>query len=774
MDDQIRSESSFFWKLSIQPTVFTAPFCESVKRSFHFEPKSSGKASHLWQCDIIEDMINGVATMAIDIHRASFETSSTLPPPSGSVAVMDLSQRNRSEVPQELLQLKQDNQEFLPGTSKVVEYRTISILTPKYLTPLMSTFLRGRSTDSIRVEVDATEVLHDGKYVIVLVLSEEKSMSQITSPSSCHRIMDSLYHDIQPTSQPDPDSADVWFEFPEESKPSGQQEQLSRSSGDGLVTTLGAHWCVISKYESIVRWIDHERQVEEEQQRQEEKRVRREQHEAQMRFLHQQRMQLEAMWQQEMRMLHEIHRRQCPQQQAQMHVIDPAQMYHRRPPVQMSLPMGASVTMPMLMPPLPMQGQYYGDPYNPNFPYQAPPMPFQPLPYQPPQQPQPCYHTPRPGPQDSTFPQSRPFQSYQTHPLSLSWQPPQRQEAPVLPHNTGSRSSPSLGSRKHNTIRVRQISSSTFRVLLQYLYTSQICLTGEQQRKIDKYWSLHHSPTRNNDNKQEREEEEEVLEQGRVHLPASQSLLGCLSLVSHHSTTSGGSSSDESESPRPILLPPLEPMALRSGNTNDSVFARTLRRMTQDTPASDYATALRLSCSRLVAQRDRGSLDLLDSFPSSSCSWESLVHASHVVGLQQLHARATKALGYHCQMLVLRTIMHVVAEVAHNGFDEPQLDLQLAMNEDLLGTFVELYASKGVEDEEGVRVGRGMVVPVEREGRSDRREIEGEEDEPGSQEAVTTTTKAPGLLDGAECQDQILELCKDIRSLFLDLQDTMA
>ncbi|KAG0033310.1 hypothetical protein BGZ81_008780 [Podila clonocystis] len=639
MDDQIRSESSFFWKLSIQPTVFTAPFCESVKRSFHFEPKSRGKASHLWQCDIIEDMINGVATMAIDIHRASFESSSTLPPVSASVAVMDLSQRNRSEVLEQPLQLKQEDQESLRGTSNDVEYKTISIHTPKYLTPLMSNFLRGRSTDSIRVEVDATEVLHDGKYVIVVVLSEEKSMSQITSPLSCHRIMDSLYHDIQPTSQPDPDSADVWFEFPEESIPSERQEQLSRSSGDGLVTTLGAHWSVISKYESIVRWIDHERQVEEEQQRREEERVRREQHEAEMRFLHHQRMQLEAMWQQEMRRLYEIHRRPCAQQQAQMHVIDPAQI--------------------------------------------------------------------------------------------------------------------------------------TFRVLLQYLYMGQICLTGEQQRKIDKYWSLHRSPTRNNDNKQEREEEEEVLEHGRVHLFASQSPLDCLSLGSHHSTTARRSSSDKSESPRPILLPPLEPMAQRSGNTNDSVFARTLRRMTQDTPTSDYASALQLPCSRLVAQRDRGSLDLLDSFPSSSCSWESLVHASHVVGLQHLHVRATKALGYHCQMLVLRTIMHVVPEMVHIGFDETRLDLQLAMNEDLLGTFVELYGSKGVEDEEGVRVGRGMVVPVEREGRSDRREIEREENEPGSHEAVTTTTKAHVLLDGAECQDQILELCKDIRSLFLDLQDTM-
>lgn len=149
MDDQIRSESSFFWKLSIQPTVFTAPFCESVKRSFHFEPKS-GKAPYLWQCDVIEDMINGVVTMTIDIHRSSFETS-TSRPPSGSAAVMDLLQRNRFEVPEQLRlhSLKQEAQEYSPGTSRDVEYRAISIHTPKYLRPLMSAFLY-RTTDSIR------------------------------------------------------------------------------------------------------------------------------------------------------------------------------------------------------------------------------------------------------------------------------------------------------------------------------------------------------------------------------------------------------------------------------------------------------------------------------------------------------------------------------------------------------------------------------------------------------------------------------------------------
>ncbi|KAG0336497.1 hypothetical protein BG000_006523 [Podila horticola] len=660
MDDQIRSESSFFWKLSIQPTVFTAPFCESVKRSFHFEPKS-GKAPYLWQCDVIEDMINGVVTMAIDIHRGSCETS-TSPPPSGSAAVMDLLQRNRFEVLEQprFHSLKQEAQEYSPGTSRDVEYRMISIHTPKYLRPLMSAFLY-RTTDSIR----------------------EKSMSQITSPLSCHWTMDSIYHDILPTAQPDPDSADVWFEFPEEVVPPEQQQQLPRSGGDGSVVTLGAHWCVISKYKSLIRWIEHERQVEEEQRRQEEERVHHEQCEAEMRFHHQQRMQHEMVRRQEMQRLHEMHRRQCPAQQAQMHVFDSAQIYRHTSPMQIGPP------MPMPMPPLPMQGQpFFGDPHNPHFPQQMPARPFQRLPSQPPQQPQPYYHALFPGPQDPMSPQSH--QSYQPQ-LPASWQPPQTQEAPAPPHSSNPGSSSPSSSRTQSIIRVRQFSSSTFRVLLQYLYTGQIGLTGEQQRKIDKYWRSHqYTPTtRNDDTRQQEQEQErsvEILEQGRVYLPASPSPLGSHSLrPQHHAIMSGGPSTQ----------------------------------MAQDTP-SDYTSALRwLPCSRIVAIHDCGGSLAMDPTHSSSCTWESLVHVSQVLGLQDLHGRATKALGYHCQMLVVRTIMH--SGVAEGGMDKR------------------------------------------------------EDDEQGSRETMTTTsTTTPGLLDDAECQDRILELCKDIRSLFLDLQDIMA
>ncbi|KAF9331958.1 hypothetical protein BG006_005191 [Podila minutissima] len=353
----------------------------------------------------------------------------------------------------------------------------------------------------------------------------------------------------------------------------------------------------------------------------------------------------------------------------------------------------------------------------------------------------------------------------------------------------------------HSSIRVKQFSSSTFRVLLQYLYTGQIGLTGEQQRKLEKHLWLDRSPTRNNDNGQEHQWEEEesveVLEQGRVHLPASQSpTTGAFSLEPQllHPTVSGATSRGELEkSLGSICLPPLEPIAHRSdGDDEPSQFARMLAQMTLDTPSNDdYTSTLHwLPCSRRLVATDGqhvlgGSLDMLDpTHSSSSCTWESLMHVSQVLGLQDLHGRAIKALGYHCQMLVVRTFMHnAVTSVVHNGFDETQLDLQLAMNKDLLGAFLELYGKKGVmeeeeeekeeeekEEEEGVRFGRGMVVPVERgegAGQYQEEEMKREDDE---KESVT----APGLLDGAECQDLILGLCRDIRSLFLDLQDNMA
>lgn len=213
-----------------------------------------------------------------------------------------------------------------------------------------------------------------------------------------------------------------------------------------------------------------------------------------------------------------------------------------------------------------------------------------------------------------------------------------------------------------------------------------------------------------------------------------------------------------------------------SGDNKPSHFAQTLAKMTQDMPSDATSTLSWLPCSRLVEDNHYAPFET--DTRRLSCTWESLVHISHVLGLEELHARAIKALGYHCQMLVIRTLMHSnMVEMVHNGFDETQLDLQLAMNEDLLKAFLGLYEGKGAE--EGM-VGGGLVVEEGEGGclsggTSWEAECEDDNDddndEQGSREEAATNL---GLLDGPECQDRILELCKEIRSRFLDLQGTMA
>ncbi|KAF9325897.1 hypothetical protein BGZ91_002196 [Linnemannia elongata] len=70
----------------------------------------------------------------------------------------------------------------------------------------MFMFLDGSSTGDtpIRVELEANAIRHRGNYVFEIVLSEDISSYMNPSPSSCHRVFDSLYHEIVATSHPDP------------------------------------------------------------------------------------------------------------------------------------------------------------------------------------------------------------------------------------------------------------------------------------------------------------------------------------------------------------------------------------------------------------------------------------------------------------------------------------------------------------------------------------------------------------------------------------------
>ncbi|KAF9929181.1 hypothetical protein FBU30_001794 [Linnemannia zychae] len=65
----------------------------------------------------------------------------------------------------------------------------------------------------IQIGLEADMIRHKGLYEIEIVFSEEKSSNMNPSPSSCHRLFDSLYHNIAATSLPDMSTADIWFEL---------------------------------------------------------------------------------------------------------------------------------------------------------------------------------------------------------------------------------------------------------------------------------------------------------------------------------------------------------------------------------------------------------------------------------------------------------------------------------------------------------------------------------------------------------------------------------
>ncbi|KAK3818317.1 MAG: hypothetical protein J3R72DRAFT_427156 [Linnemannia gamsii] len=93
-----------------------------------------------------------------------------------------------------------------------------------------------------------------------------------------------------------------------------------------------------------------------------------------------------------------------------------------------------------------------------------------------------------------------------------------------------------------------------------------------------------------------------------------------------------------------------------------------------------------------------------------TCSWESLLLAANLFRLHDLETTALKAIKYHCQMLASRAMINnnVMAEVAHNGFDRSNLDLQLALGERIMLSLLKLYRSSGLRfHPEGVQVVRG-------------------------------------------------------------------
>ncbi|KAF9152228.1 hypothetical protein BG015_005619, partial [Linnemannia schmuckeri] len=889
MSDIVSPESSLFWKLTIPPTQFDGFFCESVTRHFESEPEPCSQLSHIWKCAFTENMINGVATIDIVIQRAEIKKKGgspfSLSPPSSFPSgghqqqqhhqQQEQQERSSSSQSQSQTQTQtqtqtqmQDQQvhnqrqgqqgqgQQLPPTKydmpARIHYKTIALHTPKTLAPLMSMFLDGVSTGDtpIRVELEANAILHRGKYAFEIVLSEEISSYMNPSPSSCHRVFDSLYHEIVATSHPDTSTADIWFEFyphsttaseaaaantsiqdrrslPSMLLPVGQHhlhhEQV-HFDGGSAVAVVGAHFEKLVKYPYFADWIEREKRAQEEERRR----------------------QLE-----EERRIHQEHHERRRQHQQQTRLFNP--QWHLEPPYRPSeSQVGEFEDQQRLtwveQPPTPRLSRY-GDQQH-HLHYQ----PLQRAEYHPHETP--THFQPLQGPSSSSS-TSISFPSHQQH---------ARPPSPQHQHQQHHHSRPDPSSRPQQAdqpgpppppalrIPVRDVSLGTFQVILQYIYTDAIGLSDGQIKDIDKYWNDNpedHLASQQNRNPLEDE-----------NMPSMSSLLAYYHARDRPSDSERCGSGNVSPRP-PVILPVPEPLIEALGdqqqqqpreeeeedegevsgiqgptapldrprtNINEIMMANNIYTFTtasaqtawipcsprdrrkefrdpgsppsscvfREQPIGEYGEQS-ADCSsdrqgqgqgqgggaegEQSSSGNSGGLHTAggsSAFSSSSttnvhppthqlhvhktrptCSWESLLLAANLFQLQDLETTAIKAIRYHCQMLASRALINnnAIAEVAHNGFDRSNLDLQLVLGERILLSLLKLYNSPLLRiHPEGVKVLRGGASRSGGGGRGGgegkRKSTEGGEEGGGSQHREHASAGPPGL------QTQLKEQCR--------------
>ncbi|KAG0046016.1 hypothetical protein BGZ83_008799 [Gryganskiella cystojenkinii] len=296
MADAVLAESRLFWKLVIEPTIFQEYFCTPVIRVFESEPEPCSQPGHFWSCIFTETMINSWVTIEIEIKRIRI---AGIPP--------KLHNRRRhrhhsdddrneheyhddeeryDQIPGPSLQPRSKHpspsgngleNEDDGGTPIRTQYKTtIALHTPQKLAPVMYLFLNDDATS------DADSILNRNKYELEFVITEEIPTYQVPSPSSCHRILDTLFHDIVVTVKPDPVTADIFFEFPVEknlgaasrsySSSSSQESPQSNSSTSSShyrredyrhgIVTVAAHEHILSRFPKIAAWIERERMTQ--------------------------------------------------------------------------------------------------------------------------------------------------------------------------------------------------------------------------------------------------------------------------------------------------------------------------------------------------------------------------------------------------------------------------------------------------------------------------------------------------------------------------------
>ncbi|KAF9999009.1 hypothetical protein BGZ65_005562 [Modicella reniformis] len=276
-------------------------------------------------------------------------------------------------------------------------------------------------------------------------------------------------------------------------------------------------------------------------------------------------------------------------------------------------------------------------------------------------------------------------------------------------------------------IRIDDVSPKTFQSLLQYIYTGEIGLSSHQLAEIERYWNENAEdykslPSNRAQDGTEPEPQQET-EDSWLNTPDILSPLGLSSQQQQQWSASTGIPQTASFSP-PLYASQSQSQRLATTRRHRHDWQQHQQLMVrhgssepagaQGLDPNSESNASSSSASQSQSQspsqgQGQGQRREQDEYGGhETTSWEDLFLTARQFDLQDLQRHAMKATQYHCQMLNLRANFDggLVAEVVHNGFDEPTLDLQLALEEHLLRSILRLYRCPRLkEDEDGhVRV----------------------------------------------------------------------
>jgi len=494
-----------------------------------------------------------------------------------------------------------------------------------------------------------------------------------------------MYHELVSTYLPDQAMADIWFEFRRSDTIEGQEDNSDKDDeetvvdgddGGGEVEVVGAHSRVLAQHPYFAAWIERERQKQEEQRRR----------------------QLEEEWR--------IHRQQQPLRQQHASSSYQRRLEQREDEDEQ---LSNDVTM--------ASGRVRG--YIPPPPLQClistptPPTrqgnPSQSHLERPPNQsrsrsPSQVDQPPEPVSFQSVSPPPVPGSSIRTSAtdprlrnISPSFSIPQPFHHPLQPRQALlGHSLPAL------RILVQDISLQTFKILLQFIYTGQIGVSQKQLTDIKSYWGEnledYISP------------EVEVCQQpdqpSHEGTAKQENPLGNMPPLFQALT-------QEHEHWQRLSLPALFSCAPFTLESKCPVYATAALSIQQrHIPGSNHDPdpgcdpgPSSYSSQRREQEQGQGREPSRYEY-HGPISWETLLQAARRFGLRDLEQQAMKAFQYHSQMLNLRAIVDndITAEIAHDGSDEPTLDLQLALGEQILRSIIRLHQCPQMMESEDGRV----------------------------------------------------------------------